>query len=353
MKRFYTILILLSSITFSEAKQNDLKQAIKHYNAKNLGLAEKEIEDAIQTSFSSQAELGEAMFYYFSIKADLYCTKENLADNVDRLGKMGDAYVTCSKNDPENKFIPLLNTQVEAISVLLSDRATTSYASRNYLEYFHVLDYRLSFLEMIDRENGKEYQELAKHADMLGLTPLKIKYLKKMIKSDYHERYAYRELLASLYEIEKYSEVDVLLKEAKQAFPGVSDFAESEIKRLSDRELKFSALQLAKSTVESDPSNAPVTYLLGVLHASLNEHEEALSNFQKASKLDPTHFATQLELGKHFYKFGSQSGYLDSARIHLEKAHVLNQDAEIAKELLNDIYTELGLIQEKINLSSY
>lgn len=353
MKRLLTVsfLIYLSFSAYSQG--SDLKQAIKHYTAKNLGIAEKEIEQAIQTSFSSQEELAEAMYYYFVIKADLYCTKENLPNNVDRLGKIGDAYATCSKNDTEKRFIPLLNERVEQISTLLEDQATNAYASKNYLEYFHVLDYRLAFLEMIDRENGKEYQELAEHASMLGLNPLKIKYLKKMIKSSFNEKYAFKELLASLYEIEKYEDVDNLLKTAKQQFPQTDEFAAVEIKRLNDKKLKFSALQLAKEVIGRDPKNTEVVFLFGILNSSLNEHEEALSSFQRVAQLDPSHFETQLELGKYFYKFSSQTGHLDSAKVHLEKAYTLNQNEEITKELLHDVYMKLGLVQEAVTLSSY
>ena len=353
MKKVLAILVIVNAGFLCSAQKTDLKQATKHYHAKNLGLAEKEIERAIATPFSSEEQLGEAMYYYFVIKADLYATKDNLAQNVDRLGKLGDAYRTCIKNDKEERFIHRLNERVEEISVLLEDLATTSYASSNYLEYFHVLDYRLAFLEMIDKENGREYQELATHAGMLGFNPLKVKYLKKMIQSSFNEKYAFKELLACLYDLEKYDEVDDLLEEAKEQFPNTDEFAAYEIKRLNDRNLRFSAIRLANEVLKRDPNNVEVNFLQGVLNSDQNVHEKALSSFQKVAKLDPSHYENQLELGKYFYKFSSQKGNLDSAKVHLEKAYTLNKDEEITKELLRDVYMKLGLVQEAVTLSSY
>lgn len=353
MKKVLLLLIATGFTFLSFCQSSDLKQAIKHYEAKNLGLAEKEIEKAIQTQFTSKDALAKAMYFYFNIKADLYCTTDQMSTNMDRLPRLGEAYNTCIKNDTNDKYDSELNDRVANISAQLEDEATKAYTSNNFLEYFQVLDYRLSFMEMIDKENVREYEELAHHAAMLKLYPLQIKYLKKMIRSGYNEQYAFKKLLAGLHKLEKYEEVDEVLLEAKTKYPESDMFAVTEIKRLLDKDLKFSAMQMAKKVIAKDPVNAEVIFQLGIIYTSLGEHDRAVANFQEVAVLAPDHSENQLELGKYFYKFSSQNeGHLDSARAHLEKAFQLRPNENIAKELLDEVYLKLGLVKDSAVSSS-
>lgn len=351
MKKLTLTLAIITCAIGIDAQSTDLKQAIKHYNSKNYGLAEKEIDRAIKSSFSSTHEISTAMNYYFLIHTDIYSSKEALPNNLERLGKISDAYRICKKNDSEGLYMEALTQRINEIGAMLLQIADSHYREGRNTEYFFAMDYFTHFMEMIDVECGQHYVELSTTATALGFEQLAVKYWYKMIEAKYNTEYAYKELISMLYNLGKYDRVDGLLIKAKADFPESTSFSEVEILRFMDKDMKFSALQLAKKTVEKDPNNSDVTFLLGLLNTQHNEHDDALDSFLKVAHMKTDHFETHFELGKYFYRFSNKEGHLDLAKQYLEKAYSLKPQDSLTRTLLHDVYLESGDVQSAVSLS--
>ena len=351
MKKLSLISAIIICVINVQAQRTDLRQAIKHYNSKNYGLAEKEIDRAIKASFSSTQEISTAMNYYFLIYADVYCSKEALPNNLERLGKIADAYRICKKNDTEGLYLEVLTQRVNEIGAMLLQIADTYYKKNNYTDYFFAMDYFSHFMELIDVQCGQHYAKLSKTATALGFEQLAVKYWYKMIDASYNKEYAYKELLSMLYNLKKYDRVDGLLSRAKVDFPASTSFTEVEVLRFMDKGMKFSALQVAKRTVEKDPNNSDVIFLLGLLNTQHNEHEEALDSFLKVAHMKTDHFETHFELGKYFYRFSNKEGHLDLAKKYLEKAYSLKPHDSLTRTYLHDVYIQSGDVQSAVIIS--
>lgn len=314
--------------------------------------AEKEIDKASKSSFSSNEEIAEAMYYFFLINADIYNSADALKGNEKKIAEMADAFKQCAKYDREKVYLPILTERALGLENLLLEIANANFKSEDYSHYFKIMDYYILFGEMLDNNIGEVYIELAENAEKLELSQRSIIYWYKTIQSNYQKEEAYKELLHSLYGMKEYSQVDDFLKQAKQDFPNSKAFASVEIKRLIDKDLIFSALKIASEIIEKDSSNVEIIYLHGFLNSELNEHELALNSFLKAIDLDPEHFKSQFQIGLHYFKFANKEGHLNLAKSHLEKAYILNSADDMTRSLLHDVYVELGFVQEAIQLSA-
>ena len=139
--RYFILHIVLFIVSYSSLCQSyDLKQAIKHYESMNLGLAEKEIEQAVNAGASSEQELSKAMNYYFLIKADLHNSYALLSENIEVLHLMGKAFTTCEKNDKRAQYMPELRKKAQAMIPIIYEIGLQQYQEGKYLEYFHTME---------------------------------------------------------------------------------------------------------------------------------------------------------------------------------------------------------------------
>lgn len=347
MKVFaYTLLILCSFSLFSQ--NTDLKRAISHYHSQNFGIAEKEINQALTQSFSSDEEVASAMYYYFLISMKLYNSKEALQPHIEITEKMAEAYTIYTQKEQDKE--PEMADGLVSISHILMDIATEAYTKQQYSQYFYTMDHIALLLETLGEPTGEYIEKLAQDATRLNLDLRAISYWHQLISKNHKKEFAYKELLSILYELEKYDQVDKLLNDAKNDFPESTLFAEIEILRYSDKDMKYSALQLAKRVATKNPENVEVTYLYGLLSAQHNEHDEALTSFIKVLNIKEDHFEANRELGKHYYRFSNQDGHLDLALKYLEKAYALNPKDTETKGLLHDIYLDTGNIYKAVSL---
>lgn len=351
----YLILNIVATFfvtTLLYSQKISLKQAIKQYDSKNLSLAKKEIDRAIKTPFSSEEEISETMYYYFMINSDLYCSVESLANNLDMLPKITDAYEICKKHDRNGNYTLEMTQKVQEISSLLIKLADSKQNSGLFNDYFNTMDHFAILMKMIDVNCGPHYSQLAQTATNLGLDALSTKYWQKMIEENYNKKYAYRELIAMLYNLKQFEKVDQLLAEAKEIFPESTSFAEVEILRYVDKGMKFSALQLAKKVAELEPENADIIFLFGMLNTHHNEHEIALNSFLKVAHMQTDHFETHFELGKYYYKFYLMPGHLELAKEYLEKAYSLKPEDSNTLSMLQEVYIKLGDVKSASSLAS-
>lgn len=342
-----TLLILLSTSLI--AQNLDLKQAIKHYHSQNFGKAEKEINQAIDASFTSEEEVAEAMYYYFLIHMQVHGTIETLKNHVAVTEKIAEAYTHYSKIEQEKT--EEMEDGLLRLSHLLVDIAEEQYAAKDYNKYFYTMDHIGLLLETVGQPTGDYVEKLAEDASKLGHQLRAISYWHKLINKNYKKEFAYKELLSMLYNLKKYDQVDQLLQEAKNDFPDSYSFAEVEILRFVDRDMKYTALQLAKKVVSEEPNNLDVVYLYGLLHAKHNEHDEALSSFIKVAHMKTDHFETNRELGKHYYRFSNEEGHFELAIKYLEKAHSLRPQDNETKNLLHSVYLETGNDEKALSMN--
>lgn len=353
-KRFIarSVFLVLALVSIdSYGQKQSLKQAIKYYDSKNLVQAEKEIDKASKSSFTSNEEVCKTMYYFFVINSEIYNSSQSLIGNEQKIEEMVDAFKLCKKHDAQEEYLPELNEKALAMEGILLEAAKSAYAKADHVNYFSMMDCYTHFKAMLDDDNGAVYLELAKNAKILKLYQRSVVYWYKAIQANHETEYAYGELLSTLYEMEDYSQVDNFLRQAKQDFPNSKAFAQVEIKRFIDKDLNFSALKLTSELIETDPSNVEILYLHGYLNSQLNEHEVALQSFLKAANIDSEHFKTQFELGLHYFKFANKDeGHTEKAKKYLEKAYMLNNRDEMTRSLLHDVYVELGLVQKAIQL---
>ncbi len=339
MKTLTTALLL--TLTLHVFAQNgDLKRAIKHYHSQNFGLAEKEINQALNEPFSSDDEIAEAMYYFHLIHMKTYGSVDALRGHVHVTEKIAEAYsIYTSKAKAK---VSEMEEGLIKLTHLLVEIADDQYKAKNYLEYFYTMDHIGLLLETSGEPTGDYIEKLAEDATRLGHQMRAIRYWYQMIAKDYKKEYAYKELLSMLYNLKKFDQVDDLLKKAKKDFPETYSFAEVEILRYVDKEMKFTALQLAKKVVAKDPNNLDVMYLYGLLNSHHNEHDEAFSSFIKVAHMKTDHFETNRELGKYYYRFSNEEGHLDLAMKYLEKAYSLQPEDSITRNLLHHVYLENG-----------
>ncbi|MEO9484368.1 MAG: hypothetical protein ABJG47_13005 [Ekhidna sp.] len=341
---------LLIFCSFNLLSQNvDLKQAIKHYDSQNFGIAEKEINQALTQPFTSDEEVASAMYYYFLINMEIYGSTEALQNNVELTEKIAEAYTIYIQKEQTRK------TEIAAglvrLSHLLVDIAAKQYESEQHSEYFYTMDHIALLLETIGEDTGDFIEKLAEDATRLGRDLRAMSYWHQMIIKNHKKEFAYKELLAILYKLEKYDQVDQLLSDAKNDCPNSNRFAKIEIMRYTDKGMKYSALQLAKRVVTEEPNNLDVVYLYGLLSAQHNEHDEAFSSFVKVTRMNEDHFEANRELGKHYYRFSNQEGHLNLALKYFEKAYALEPKNTEVRDLLHSVYLETGNTAKALSLN--
>lgn len=340
MKNLTTALLVCLSINLA-AQNNDLKRAIKHYHSQNFGLAQREINDALNESFSSDEEVATAMYYFYLIHIQLYNSVNSLQDEVHIVERISEAYTIYT--GIEQTKAAEMKEGLYGLSHILVEIAQRQYSEKHYSQYFYTMDHISLILETLGETTGDLIEKLAEDATRLGDKLRATTYWHKLIAKNHKKEFAYKELLSMLYNLKKYNqEVDQLLLEAKSDFPNSHSFAEVEILRYVDKGMKYSALNLAKKVVAQDPTNLDVVFLYGLLSAQHNEHDEALSSFIKVAHMKTDHFETNRELGKYYYRFSNQDGHYELAMKYLEKAHKLEPGDSETKDLLHAIYSETG-----------
>lgn len=349
MKKLALLLTILSLSAPAFAQNSDLKRAIKHYQSQNFGLAEKEINEALNESFESDQEVAEAMYYYYLIHMKIYGSASVLKENVHITEKIAESYTIYTSKDS------LHTAEMEDGLIQLSHELVTvaekQYVSKDYSGYFYTMDHIGLILETIGESTGDYIEKLAEDATRLGMQKRANSYWHQMIEKNYKSEFAYKELLSMLYNLKKYDQVDELLKQAKADFPSSLSFSEVEILRYVDRNMKYTALNLAKKVVASEPNNLDVMYLYGLLSAQHNEHDEALSSFIHVAHMKTDHFETNRELGKYYYRFSQEEGHMDLAMKYLEKAHSLQPEDSVTKDLLHHVYLESGFEGKAMSLN--
>lgn len=319
-----------------------LQRAIKLYQTNNLTKAEKEITVAIQPPFSSIDEWAKTLNYYFHIKADLYGARDVLPSHLHELASMMTMYAKCKEIDKELKYTPSMTTKAEAMAQVLIDMSDVEYKEKHYDSYLTIMDFYVMMLEKMEKHDGLHYAYIAKVNAQAGHENRAIYYWQKMIDIDYEADHAYKEMLTFLYGAHKYDEVDKLLGKAKEAHPESTLFMEIEILRLMDRELYFRAKTLAEETLQKDPNNLDVVFLLGLINHEFQDPEGAVDLFLKVAHHDDDHFETHLELGKYFWSTKEEEGHLNLAKHYLEKAENLNPSDSSMLRLLRRTYFELN-----------
>ena len=338
MKQIVLPIIFIAIYTCTPAQNADLKQAIKHYESKNLGLAEKEIEQAAQASITSEDELSKVMNYYFLIKADLYCVnKDILEENISIMNSLAKAYGTCIENDKRDKYSMNLKSRVRKIIPMIEEIGEKQYANAQYFQYFYTMSQFINFHELVGNEVGPSYQQLANQAYETDNDLLGIKFNFKMIEIEYDKKSAYTQALMALHRIKKYDKVDQLLKEAKDDFPDSYSFASIEILRMLDKDMKFTAVEYSEKALKSDPNNVEALYMHGKVNDLLNEHERALVYYERALQINPIHLQSNLAMAIYYYKFSNRAGHLALAKTYLEKVLEINPKNKVAVNYLEEI----------------
>lgn len=333
-------LVLIPSIL--SAQNADLKKAIKHYQSNSFKSAEKAIDKAFEKPFISDEEEIEARYYHFLILSKVYGTEKKLKGNVAITQNLSDSYKVYLEKDDQKKYLKEIENGLFHLSNLLVEIAHDQYQEKQYDDYFFSMDHIGIILEAIGEPTGEYMEIMAENATKIGDRQRAITYWHKMIDRDFRSEFAYKELLSMLYNLKEYNEVDELLSKAKTDFPSSTRFAEVEILRYMDKGMKHSAFQLAKKVSIADPENVDVVFLYGLLSTEHNEHDEALASFIKVAHMQTDHFETNRELGRYYYRFNNQEGHMELALKYLEKAHSLNPDDKVTKELLYTVYLETG-----------
>ena len=329
--------------SFTLLSQNsDLKRAIKHFHSHNYGLAQKEINEALKQNFTSDEEIAKAMYYYFQINTKVYHSADLLRDHIDMSEKIAESYTVYLEKSSEATGKEEMRKGLINLSNLMVTIAEEHHTKKNYNAYFYTMDHINNVFETIGEPTGEFIEVLAENATRLGDQLRSVSYWHKMIEKGYKKEFAYKELLSMLYNLKKHDQVDALLKKAKTDFPQSLRFAEVEILRHMDNNMKYSALMLAKKVIEVEPQNADILFLHGLLSSQHNDHDEALESFIKVAHMKTDHFETNFELGKYYYRFNSKEGHLDLALKYLEKAYLLRPENQEAKALLYAVYIENG-----------
>ena len=340
--RSFTLVVLFALVSNTLLAQNsDLKQAIKHYNARNLALAEREIDRAVKANIRSEQDLSQAMFYYFVIKADIYCTIDLLQKNMDILDPMKEAYTIHVTNDQAGNYEDLLKAKARYIIALLYEISLQQYQNSEFLDYFHTMEHYADFNGLINEHVGPMFAILAEEAYEHDELILGIKYNFRMIDLGFQVERAYMQSLDAIYKLGDMRKVDQVLAQAKQAFPTSDAFAKTEILRLIDKDMKFTAGQYADKVLTQAPNNVEILYLNGKVNDLLNEHKKALAYYKRVLKVDSSHFDTNLALGLYYFKFSNKSGHLKKAKQYLEIANKLRPGNKVAEEYLTEVLTLL------------
>lgn len=333
----YTTLVSISL----NAQKMSLQRAEKFYKSNDLIRAEKEMLRAVQPPFSSVEEWSRILNYDFLIKADLYFTNESLTSNLHKLTSLVTTYSNCEKVDTIGLYLPKMKNRLISISQVLLDISESAYKKGKYTEYLTLMDYYMIFSEKLSDDTALNYAHIAQANDRANHKRRALFYWRKMIDADHNVQHGYNEMLSILHGMGEYDEVDELLNEVKEVFPGNFSFAKFEIMNLMAKDLTFSAKKLAEQTVKEDSDNIDVVFLLGMLNSKLKNHDEALDSFLDVAHADSAHFETHMELGKHFWITKYEDGNLVLAKHYLEKAEALNPDNAELLELLKNTYLEL------------
>ena len=335
MKKKTTSLICLVLLTFTlQAQKMSLHRAIKYYNAHDLIRAEKEITNAVQPPFSSKEEWAKATSSYIMIKTDLRGTTVALPDNLHEITNILSVYSQCLKADENGAYASIARKKINTIAQNLLELSYPEYNEKHFDAYLTIMDFYVLLTETLGETHGEQYAYIAKASTKAGHFTRAIYYWHKMININYMADHAYKEMLSLLYSMNNYDEVDNMLNEAKNAFPNSMLFAEVEILRLMDRDLMFKAKKLAEATVDKNPTDLNVVFLLGLINSKFKDHDEALESFLQVAHNNDEHYETHLELGKYFWTTRNEEGHLSLARHYLEKAELINPNDDAVLGLL-------------------
>ena len=157
------------------------------------------------------------------------------------------------------------------------------------------------------------------------------------------------------------------LQKAQKAFPDNPEFLKQEITVLiNDQEYDKAEQQLTKA-IEAEPDNAVLYYNRGYLYEQMNQGEQAVENYKKASEIDPTYFDATFNLAAYYYNQAAETlqkannmdlkeyeqkgaaiedsakAFFEKALPPLEKSMEIKPDDEKVLTTLQTVYTRLGM----------
>ena len=157
------------------------------------------------------------------------------------------------------------------------------------------------------------------------------------------------------------------LQKAQEAFPDDPEFLKQEITVLINNEEYDQAEQQLTKAIETEPDNAILYYNRGYLYEQMGNGEEAVSNYTKATEIDPNYFDATFNLAAYYYNQAAETlarannmdlkeyeekgaAIEDSAKVFfeqalppLEKSMELKPDDEKVLTTLQTVYTRLGM----------
>ncbi|MEO9868867.1 tetratricopeptide repeat protein [Ekhidna sp.] len=342
MKRFTFIIIAALSLTNCFSQNQDLKKAIKHFNAHNYGIAKEEINQAIKQPFESKEELTSAMYYYFMINTEFYSNRLRLSENVEVSEKIAESYEVYFKNTESVQHKKEMDQRLSALIenlIMLSDE---QLQNNHPHAYFISRDHAAHLMAEIGKPTNEFYYDLILKSEELNFSNKSVQYCRKLIGNGYKEDFAYKLILEHLYAVEEFAEVDRILEEVNEKFKDNLSFSVIQIQRYIDRKMPHTALVLSDLALEAYPNDLQLLFLNGLLYAKENNHDKSLASFNKVLKMDKDHFGSNREVGRYYLRYSNKGDNSTQALKYLEKAQKINPNDKEATKLLEQAFLEIN-----------
>lgn len=166
------------------------------------------------------------------------------------------------------------------------------------------------------------------------------------------------------------------LQKAQEAFPENPDFLKREITVLITEENYDQAKEKLTKAIEAEPDNAVLHYNRGYLYEQMDQGEEAVESYKKATELDPNYFDASFNLAAYYYNEAAEilqeannmdlkeyekrgkeiedtaKQYFEKALPPLEKSRDLKPDDQKVLTTLQTVYTRLGMDEKAEEVQS-
>ena len=359
---FFAVLLALQTVAFGQSK--NVRKASAALERGELAEAKSQIDPALEdekTKDDSRTWLLYGQIYQ-AIGDDSTNTVQ--VDQPYEKAMQGYSKVMELEKEGSNDYT-LAEQMKEQVWANAVNKGATLYSNQSYEEAISYFD----IAKMAKPQDTTAYIYAGISAQQAGnLDDAADNYAYLVDTLDYVSKDFYNSLIY-IYLVEQKDSEKALtyLQKAQEVFPEDPEFLKQEITVLiNDQEYDKAEKQLTKA-IETEPDNAILYYNRGYLYEQMDQGEQAVENYQKATELDPSYFDATFNLAAYYYNQAAETlqkannmdlkeyeekgaAIEDSAKVFfekalppLEKSMELKPNDEKVLTTLQTVYTRLGM----------
>ncbi|MFY0627561.1 MAG: hypothetical protein JXR07_14760 [Reichenbachiella sp.] len=335
-----SLLLVLLSITFSNAQTYRVENAITKYNQDSLSRAIKEISYAQKHSRTSQYP--KTWYWSYLINLELLIGAISDEDSTKYLNDLQYAYSQCRiSSTASTVYLDSLSLSFEPLMNQLQRTALAHYENENY-DLF--LKYQLQYIDCeiaFGKIPGESYFLLASGYYEEREFEKAIDTYSSCIDNNYRVEDAMINRINLYYKIDQHDNADIALAEALLKYPKSNKLLYIEIYYFLDHQLHFKARTKINEYLALDKNNAELYYLEGRTYQATKFFEEAELSYDKAAGLGQKNVEINLKVASQLceiYVETNNDELISKAISYLEKAESMDSNNELILTMLSDLY---------------